>query len=307
MANNINYAKIFDPKLDKQIVQVSTTGWMELNSRLIKYNGGKEVKIPQIVMDGLADYDRENGYTRGAVTLDWKTHELTQDRGRSFLLDANDVDEAAFVPSAGTVMGEFQRTMVVPEIDAYRYSKIATKAVAAGNSKEVVITADNIVNELLEALTHIEENAAQTDLVITMSPTTAALLALSEKGVKRMSTGQLKKGEMSFKVKTFNDYPIVEARQALLRDTFQFNDGATGGQEAGGFVVPTGSKPINFLIMAKNAPVAISKTDKTRVFTPEEYQNAHAWKIDYRKYHDLWIPQNKLVSIFASIDPTAKV
>ena len=49
---------------------------------------------------------------------------MTMDRGRKFLLDKMDVDETDFVASATTVMGEFQRTQVIPEVDAYRYSRI---------------------------------------------------------------------------------------------------------------------------------------------------------------------------------------
>ena len=93
---------------------------MEVNSKLVQYNGGNEVKLPSIVMDGLADYDRNIGYVDGAVTLTWDTYKLTQDRGRKFQLDAMDVNETNFVATAGTVMGEFQRTLVIPEIDAYR-------------------------------------------------------------------------------------------------------------------------------------------------------------------------------------------
>lgn len=46
------------------------------------------------------------------------------DRGRKFLLDKMDVDETNFVASASAVMSEFQRTKVIPEVDAYRYSRI---------------------------------------------------------------------------------------------------------------------------------------------------------------------------------------
>ncbi len=120
MPNILEYSKIFQPALDKQIVQESTTGWMEVNSKLVQYNGGNEVKLPSIVMDGLADYDCNIGYVDGAVTLTWDTYKLTQDRGRKFQLDAMDVNETNFVATAGTVMGKFQRTLVIPEIDAYR-------------------------------------------------------------------------------------------------------------------------------------------------------------------------------------------
>ena len=143
MANTLEYAKIFQPALDKQVVQEATTGWMELNSNLVKYNGGNEVKLPDIVMDGLGDYDRANGFVKGNVTLTWKTYSLTQDRGRTFSIDAMDVDETAFVATAGTVMGEFQRVQVVPEIDAYRYSKLATLAIGAGQTRSIAITSTN--------------------------------------------------------------------------------------------------------------------------------------------------------------------
>lgn len=118
---------------------------MELNSNMVKYNGGNEVKLPSILMDGLGDYDRTTGFVDGDVTLTWQTHTLTQDRGRTFSLDAMDVDETNFVATAGVVMGEFQRTMVIPEIDAYRYSKLATLAIAASQSRAKAITAVNIM------------------------------------------------------------------------------------------------------------------------------------------------------------------
>ena len=49
--------------------------------------------------------------------------------------------------------------------------------------------------------------------------------------------------------------------------------------------------------MPQRAPIAVSKTDKVRVFTPDVNQKADAWKIDYRKYHDLWIPKNRFAAI----------
>ncbi len=295
----IEYAKIFQKELDKQMTGALTTGWMELNSKLVKYNGGNEVKIPSILMDGLGDYDRVKGHVSGSVNLTWETHKLTQDRGREFLLDAMDVDESNFVATAGVVMGEFQRTKVVPEIDAYRYSKIADLAIAAGKTKAAAITKDNVIDELLAAITAIEEEVGTgAELVITMSPTIAGILASATNSKNYMSTGELKKGEMSVKVNTFNDSAIVKAPQKLLQTAFVFNDGVTGGQEAGGFTVDGSAKAINFIVAAKDAPVAISKTDKVRTFDPSTYQNANAWKMDYRKYHDLWIPKNKLAKVF---------
>jgi hypothetical protein len=303
MPNTLEYSKIFQPSLDKQVVQESTTGWMELNSNLVKYNGGNEVKLPNIVMDGLADYDRTNGFVGGDVTLEWKTYTLTQDRGRSFSIDAMDVDETNFVVTAGTVMGEFQRVQVVPEIDAYRYSKLATLAIGAGQTRSVAITVNNIVDELLNDLAALEDVIGAKRVVITMSPLLARFLGVA--GKDYISKAMLQKGQLSTQVNAFNDNPIVKAPSKLLKTAFTFNDGTTAGQEAGGFTNAAGALDVNWLISTEDAPIAISKTDKVRTFTPDVNQKADAWKIDYRKYHDLWVPASKLTSIFVNTKPAA--
>lgn len=301
MPNVLEYSKIFQPSLDKQVVQESTTGWMEANANLVKYNGGNEVKLPNILMDGLADYDRTTGFVGGDVTLEWKTYSLTQDRGRTFSIDAMDVDETNFVVTAGTVMGEFQRTMVVPEIDAYRYSKLATLAIDASQTRSLAITADNIVDELLADLNGMEDVIGAKEVVITMNPILAGQLAKA--GKDYISKAMLAKGALSVEVQSFNDNAIVKAPSKLLKTAFEFNDGTTVGQETGGFKAATGALDINWLISTKDAPIAISKTDKVRTFAPDTNQKADAWKIDYRKYHDLWVPASKLTSIYANTKP----
>lgn len=302
MPNTLEYSKIFQPALDKQIVQESTTGWMEVNSKLVQYNGGNEVKLPSIVMDGLADYDRSSGYVDGAVTLTWDTYKLTQDRGRKFQLDAMDVDETNFVATAGTVMGEFQRTLVVPEIDAYRYSAIASKAIEVGQTRTAAITDANILTELLKDIAKVKEVIGNTSkLKIVMSETMLTNLGLDDKAAKRMSTvNTALAGEVATVVTKLDGHEIVPTQQALLQTAFKFNDGKTGGQEKGGFVADSSAKAINWLIVAENAPIAVSKTDVVRVFDPMTNQRANAWDMDYRKYHDIWIPKSKEKSIFAN-------
>lgn len=44
-----------------------------------------------------------------------------------------------------------------------------------------------------------------------------------------------------------------------------------------------------------------SKTDNVKIITPEANQFADAWDIDYRKYHDLFIPDNKKAVIAVSL------
>lgn len=297
-ANNLEYAKLFQASLDKQVVQESTTGWMESNASQVKYNGGNEVKIPSILMDGLGDYDRAGGFVDGSVTLTYQTHTLTQDRGRTFSLDAMDVDETNFVATAGNVMGEFQRVNVVPEIDAYRYSKLATLAIGAGQNSEKAITNANIVEELLADLNGMEDVIGSKEVVITMSPIMAGLLA--KEGKDYISKAMLAKGALSVEVQSFNENAIVKAPSKLLKTAITIQDGVTLGQEAGGFVADVAAKDINWLICTKDAPIAISKTEKVRIFSPDQNQKADAYKLDYRKYHDLWVADSKLPCIFVN-------
>ena len=51
--NTIQTAAVIQSELDKAAVEQATSGWMEVNSSLVKYNGGSEVKIPELSMDGL--------------------------------------------------------------------------------------------------------------------------------------------------------------------------------------------------------------------------------------------------------------
>ena len=129
--NTLATATLFQNTLDKKAVQEAVTGWMDANAGQVLYNGGAEVKIPKMSIQGLGDYDRDNGYQKGGITLEYETRKMTQDRGRMFQLDPVDVNENNFVTTAASAMGEFQRMHVIPEIDAYRLSKIATEAITA--------------------------------------------------------------------------------------------------------------------------------------------------------------------------------
>lgn len=303
MTNTIEYAKIFQSELDAAMVAGATSGWMELNSNLVKYNGGNEVKIPKVIMDGMGDYSREDGYVKGSITLSFETHQLTQDRGRTFSIDAQDVDESNFVLNAGAVMGEFQRTQVIPEIDAYRYSKIATKAITG--SKAVggyTATSADIIDKLLADVYKVYDIVGEgTPLVISINMNIAPALDLSDKIAKRLDVVDFKKGEITIKTLALDGIPVVRIPSARMKTAYVFNDGTTEGQKSGGFVADAGAKDINWLITARSSVIAISKTDNMRIFDPSINQKAHAWKIDYRKYHDLFISDNKINGIYANI------
>ena len=301
--NTIAYATLFQTALDKQAVAKLTSGWMDANAGQVIYNGGKEVKIPKINMDGLGDYSRSGGFTSGAVTLEYETKIMSQDRGRTFMIDAMDVNESNFVANASNVMGQFQATKVIPEIDAYRYSKIASLAIEKGVATGGYTPDKSTILEKLKADIAAIRDIVGGDvpLVITMSSLTSAVLDQADGITKQLSVMDFNKGEVSTKVKSLDGYPIIEAPSARLKTAYTFRDGKSSGQEAGGFVPAGGAKDINWLITPLTAPIAVNKTDKVRIFDPAINQDADAWKLDYRKYHDLWILDEALEICRANI------
>lgn len=297
--NTLQYSQQFQTVLDAQMLASATSAFMEANAGQVKYDGGDTVHIPEISMQGLAKYDRDEGFNQGSVTLKFNPYKMTQDRGRTFQLDSMDVNETNFVATTGTVMGEFQRTQVIPEIDSYRYSKIAALATAENKVTTGFTPAVATILEKLEAeITEIQDVVGEDEgLIVVMSTKLRTILNNADKFNRYLNVAEFKNGSINTTVKSFNDIPILGVPSARMKTAYVFNDGKTANQQAGGFKADTGAKDINWIIMPQRAPIAVSKTDKVRVFTPDVNQKADAWKIDYRKYHDLWIPKNRFAAI----------
>lgn len=297
--NTLQYSQQFQTVLDAQMLAGATSAFMEANAGQVKYDGGDTVHIPEISMQGLAKYDRDEGFNQGSVTLKFNPYKMTQDRGRTFQLDAMDVNETNFVATAGTVMGEFQRTQVIPEIDSYRYSKIAALATVENKvTTGFTPTATTILEKIEAEITEIQDVVGEDEgLIIVMSTKLRTILNNADKFNRYLNVAEFKNGSVNTTVKSFNDIPILGVPSARMKTQYVFNDGKTANQQAGGFKADTTAKDINWIIMPQRAPIAVSKTDKVRVFTPELNQKADAWKIDYRKYHDLWIPKNRFAAI----------
>lgn len=326
MTNAMTYAGIFQQNLDKQMTAKLTSGWMEANAGQVIYNGGKEVKIPHLSMQGLADYGRTNGtgFVNGDITFKYQTKEMTKDRGRSFQFDSNDVDETNFVLTAGNVLSTFQTTQVVPEVDAYRYSTLAQAMLkASANSGTSVGAITNgttagtgvapgiatggyspakatIFSKVKGDLTAIRDIIGDVPLVITMSATTLSLLEQADEISRQLNVVDFTKGDITTRVKSLDGVPIVEVPSSRFKTEYTFTPSG-----AGGFVATAAAADINWMIMPLTAPIAVSKTDKVRIFSPDTNQSADAWKVDYRKYHDVWITDEQLKLCRISINKGA--
>lgn len=130
-------------------------------------------------------------------------------------------------------------------------------------------------------------------LVITIAYPAYGVLTGNATIQKRIDVGQFAQGGINLQIKMLDGIPLIPVASSRMKSAFVFKDGETAGQEAGGFEPATDAKNVNWIVSPRTAPIGISKTDKVRIFTPDENQQADAWKLDYRKYHDVIIPNNK--------------
>ena len=306
--NTLATATLFQNKLDKVAIQEAVTGWMDANAGQVIYNGGAEVKIPKMSVQGLGDYDRDNGYQQGGVTLEYETRKMTQDRGRKFQLDPMDVNENNFVTTAAAVMGEFQRMYVVPEIDAYRLSKIATEAIAAKKTGMVTYgytpgaEQTSALRKLKEGIKAVRNMGYNTPLIVHATPDFIMELELELAG--KITAVTFSQGGINTQVPSVDGVPLISTPSNRMYTAIKINDGKTGGQEQGGYEKGDTAKDINFMILPRTTPIAITKQDIMRIFDPTVNQKLNAWQMDYRRFHDLWVLDNKIDSVYLSIKDT---
>lgn len=315
--NTLATADIFQRNLDKIAVRDAVTGWMDANAGQVIYNGGASVKVPKMTVQGLGEYDRDNGYAQGSVSLTYETLTMTQDRGRKFHLDAMDIDETNFVATAGNVMAEFQRLHVIPEIDAYRLSKISSKAIAADTAKVggtglveygyvPGATGTSALRKLKEGIKAVRESGFNGSLVCQASDTFIMELELELAGNLRNASWS--QGGIVTQVPAVDGVPLIATPSNRLYTAITLYDGVTTegtDQTAGGYVKGASAMDINFIVMPVTTPIGVQKQDKMRIFNPDINQAVNAWRIDYRRFHDLWVLDNKVNSIFVSIKDNA--
>ncbi len=282
-------------ELDKLFVQKSVTGFFADNALAAKFVGAKTVMIPEVDFQGLADYDRENGFSKGSIRVSNTPYSLSMDRARSIQIDNQDLDEAGIASLAGNILGEYVRTKVVPECDAYVLSKLITIAKNQGNT--IIPLNEKKPFEVLNELIANVRNAVGYDeeLVAFVNMTQYAKMLNSDEIGKMIITSDFKKGDIQLKVNTFNGVPLIPVMNNLMRSSFRFNNFGDGG-----FSAHAGANAL-VLVCPKKAVHLVKKTEKLRVFTPEQNIEADAYRFDYRIYYDAFVKKSELGSVWAAV------
>lgn len=285
MPNAITLAQQFVPILDDIYKLASLTSKLDGNPDLVRAGANaNELIIPKLSMQGLGAYSRNSGYVSGDVTMTNETVACNFDRGRMFTVDAMDNLETAGI-AFGRLSGEFIRTKVVPELDAFRFAKycgitgISSAAAALAAGADVIAALRAATNKMDEDEVPYEER----HLFIT--PTLKGL-------TDDLDTTKSKEVLARFASVTL----VPQTRFYTAIDQY---DGTTSGEEAGGYIKDaTSGKNINFMVLQKSALIQFEKHVVPKIITPEQNQTADAYKFGYRNVGIADAYENKAAGIY---------
>lgn len=326
--NNIELSTIYLPMLDELYKQECKTAVLEGDEITVKKGQNGEIKIAKLDMDGLGDFSRNSGYTKGSTSFVWETVKYDKERSQDLRIDRLDNDEALGLPFA-RLAGEFMRTKVAPETDAARIAKICGTTGITRKS-ESLTTGANVVSALRACTNQMDEDEVPTEsrlLFITPTykgmiddlDTTKSKLVLNrfasiiEMPQSRMfSNITLNSGqtEYGFK-KSQGSYWKTKDTNIVSGKTYYTKSGTTYTKvsspdtsnlsnyyELGGV-----GKNVNFLCVEKSA-VVCALAQYIKYFTPDQDQDGDSHVFKYRN-NNLYghCYENKLAGIYASIAP----
>ena len=307
MANSINYAAVFNRILDEKFYILPRTMWMENTTPGIVWQGGKEVKIPMLGMDGLGNM---NGYKapQGDLTLSWETKQLQWYRGRNFSIGRYDVDESNFALTVGNALRVFLNEQVIPEVDSLRIASLAQGAVGFGKIVAQAsngITSANILGLILADIASVQDKIGENEqLYIQISTGLKSLLEQSSGITKYLNVKDFQIRNAVLTLNALNDQYLIGTPSKYMHSVFGLNDGVTAGQTVGGVTFANLGANVNWIIAARPAVDAIARPQISKVITPDENQEGEFWKIMFSIYHGNWIMENKGDGLLVNLDTT---
>lgn len=285
MPNAIELATQFVPILDELYAQSSLTANLDGAPELARQGANaNELIIPMLEMQGLGEYSRNDGYVNGDVTLTNETVKCNFDRGRKFQVDNMDNLETAGI-AFGRLAGEFIRTKVTPEVDAFRFASYA----AADGISKVAAGATLSTGEAVIAALRAAQNKMDEDEVpyenrhLYITPTLHGL-------VEDMDTTKSKDVLNGFASVT----KVPQNRFYTAIDQKSGKD----GEAVGGYAKNADAKDINFMIIHKGAVIQFPKHVVPKIVEPAVNPDADAYIFGYRNVGIADVYENKTAGIY---------
>lgn len=282
--NAIELFKRYIAMLDEIYKLEAKTNVLDGANELVQQGANaNELVIPKLSMDGLADYSRNSGYVNGSVDFNFETVKCNFDRGRMFSVDIMDNIETMGMVF-GKLSSEFVRTKVIPELDAFRMAMYASLENISTVDAADLSTGEAVIKALRTANTKMNNDEV---------PENNRILFI-ETGLK----GMIDDLETTKSKKVLDKFSqVIEMPQNRFYTAIKQLKG-TAGEEAGGYIRAEGANNINFLIVEKSAAIQFAKRVNSKIITPEQNQDADAYKYGYRQVAIADAYENKRSGIY---------
>lgn len=295
--NSIENAIKYSEELDAMFSQKSVTGFFADNNFASKFVGAKTVIIPDVDFQGLADYDRKTGFSRGAINVSNTPYTMSMDRARSLQIDREDLDETGVASLAGKILGEYVKKKVVPECDAYVLSKL----VGLANSRDNIIVggAQTPFATLCELITEVRNQVGfDEELVAFVHSNIYSMFQTSPEISRMLNVTQFKQGNVTNTVYSVNGVTLIPVVPERMKSSYMFVS-----TEDGGFMPDENARETYMIVCPKKGVHLVKKTEQLRVFTPEQNIDADAYRFDYRIYYDVFVKKSGLDAVWACVSP----
>lgn len=284
MPNTIALAKNYTSLLDEVYRNASVTADLTSDATLARAGANaNEIIYPQITVTGLGDYDRNSGYTTGAVDLKWKTATFNYDRGTKISVDVMDNEESRNL-AFGMAGATLQREKVAPEADAFTFATLAGLENISKVTGEIA-DAEAFLAALLAAWSKMDEDEVPQEQRYLYA--TATLL----NSVMALDTTKSREILGKFAVKK-------AVPQARFYTAIDLLDGKTPGEELGHYQKAEGGAEINFMILHKPAIIKFDKHIASNIIPASMNADADADISKYRKYGLVDAYANKRAGIY---------
>ncbi|HAC3775312.1 TPA_asm: hypothetical protein GZO40_14885 [Listeria monocytogenes] len=285
----INYVDKYGKELDQKLVFGTYTNELETSNLL--WLDAKKFKIQTITTTGLKPHTRNKGYNEGSASNENTAYTITFDRDVEFFVDVMDVDETGQALTAANVTKEFNSRHSAPEVDAYRFSKLATEAKKNGYSTAETITEENVFRTLKAAIRKVKKYGTQ-NLVMYVSVDVMAALELSKDFTRTISNQNIGPSSLETRVTGIDGVKLVEIEaEDRFYDTFDFTDGYKPAASA---------KKLNYLLINKGSVIGGTKHASIYLHAPGSVGQGDGWLYQYRVYHDIFVKEQQKDGVIAS-------
>ena len=156
-------------KAESKISLLTNQDFDFVGARIVKIDKISTAEMNDYVRHPVSDYAASRYGTAKDLDATTESFEMTRDRSFTFTIDKLDEDETNQQLTAAKALARQLREVVIPEVDAYTYKAMATKA---GNKPDAVaLTAENIYTEILKASKALDdEEVPETDRQLVVSP-----------------------------------------------------------------------------------------------------------------------------------------